>query len=394
MTVSRKPLFTARPGLIRRCSAQAGRRASLAAALLLAVGTGSAAPPVAAAADAPTPIIATVQADTPIAGGAGWVLWSVPVAGGWGLRGEHAGAVHTFPVAPRAQPFDVAVGTGSGGQATAVYSRCATAPARPPLGLELVAPLTGNGCRIAQLDLTTGQETLPPVPHPAGTSDTTPAVAHGKIAFGRLNPKHFGQVEQVLLWTPGKSTLRRLPTGPLPHGCTSSGHCRGQIGSGSIGRLAYDGKLASFLWQPVAPGVAYDAAWEVRADTVASGKSALVGGGYVGEACGGGVDSSEPTAPVLSGSTVTYGSLSSSCYALSSSLTQVTASDASHGRAGALPGAVIDLALDHGALYALTAAQPSSQTAPSCSVATPCTITQVAAPALSPVKHKPASPFF
>ena len=43
-------------------------------------------------------VIAPVSADVPISGGEGWLIWSVPVTGGWGLEAYHDGALSPLPV--------------------------------------------------------------------------------------------------------------------------------------------------------------------------------------------------------------------------------------------------------------------------------------------------------
>src|SRR4051794_925779 len=77
----------------------------------------------AGAAAAAGPVAATT-ADVPISAGQGWLVWSAPAPGGWELMGSHGGLVARIPVAPRAFPFDVDVGTDRKGRPVAVFSRC------------------------------------------------------------------------------------------------------------------------------------------------------------------------------------------------------------------------------------------------------------------------------
>jgi hypothetical protein len=57
--------------------------------------------------------LASVTVRSPIGAYGGWVVWSTPVSGGWGLDAYHEGTVKALHVAPRAQPFDVDLGTNA-----------------------------------------------------------------------------------------------------------------------------------------------------------------------------------------------------------------------------------------------------------------------------------------
>jgi hypothetical protein len=358
-----------------------------------AVGTAGAAAPLPPVAAGPT--IASVGADVPIGAGGGWVVWSVPVAGGWGLEGRHLGAVSALAVAPRPQPFDLSVGSSQTGGPVVTFSRCTKTPGGAAFGLGFLAPLTGRGCRVRVLDLKTGRESTPAIPHPAGASDTTPSMWRGRVAFARLDPAHHAEVQQVLLWRPGHPGLASLPHGAMPAKCTLRGGCAGQPRTGSVEGLAYDGRLVSFLWQPVAPGVFGDGGWEVRADRVSTGASRIVGSGFAGEVCtGSGLDLSAPSPPVLDADTVEFASLQSTCYVFDSVLSLANPTKAGNGLYGALAGAVLGLARDGRQLYALEAPIPTDQTNPTCTPAAPCLIEQIPVPApLKPEPHKPTSPF-
>jgi hypothetical protein len=346
------------------------------------------APPVAAG-----PVVASLTAYSPVSAGGGWVVWSVPHGTGWVLEGRQGGVTRQLAAAPRAQPFDASVGSDTHGAAVVTFSRCARTPRIPPLGLGVIAPLTGSGCRVHVLSLASGHETTPAIPHPRGVSDTTPAMWHGRIAFARLDPAHHGDVQQVLLWTPGRPTLTSLRHGALPAPCSPTTGCASGPRSGSVEGLAYDGRYVSFLWQPVAPGVFGDAGWEVRADRVQGGSSRIVTSGVAGEVCTGGTDLSAPSPPVLDGSTVRVASLQSTCYVFKSVLSQMDAAAPGNGSFGALPGVVLALA-EHGqSLYALEAPAPATETDPTCTPAAPCQLEQITAPPLRPEPHKPTSPF-
>jgi hypothetical protein len=265
-----------------------------------------------------------------------------------------------------------------------------------PFGLGFLAPPTGAGCRVHVLDLTTGRESTPAISHPTGTSDTTPSMWRGRVAFARLDPAHHASVQQVLLWTPGHRGLVSLPHGAMPAGCPFRGGCAGQPRTGSVEGLAYDGRLVSFLWQPVAPGVFGDGGWEVRADIVATGASRIVGSGFAGEVCtGSGLDLSAPSPPVLDGDTVRFTSLQSSCYVFDSVLSQANPTKPGNGLYAAMPGVVLGLAEDGRKLYTLEAPVPANQTNPTCSATAPCLLEQIPPPTpLKPEPHKPTSPFF
>lgn len=341
------------------------------------------------------PVVATLAADVPIAAGGGWVIWSVPVTGGYGLEGSHGGVTRPLNVAPRPQPFDVNVGTSSTGAAVVTFSRCAKTPTLQPLGLGAIDPLSGSGCRIHVLNLSTLRETTPAIPHPSGTSDTTASMWHGRVAFARLDPAHHQQVQQVMLWTPGRRSLTVLPHGALPTKCPYKTGCAGMTRSGAVQGLSYDGHLVSFLWQPVAPGVIGDAGWEVRADNVASGHSTLVSSGFAGEVCTGGEDLAAPSPPVLDGFTVSLVALEANCYVFNSVFAQMNTTVGGNGTYADIRGIVLGMAEDAGAFFVVEAPKPLDETNPTCTAAVPCEIQQIARP--TPLKkepRKPSSPFF
>lgn len=339
-------------------------------------------------------VIASLTANVPIAAGGGWILWSAPDGNGWQLVGSHAGATAALPAGPRSKPFDVSVGSDRRGSTVATFSRCSVdPPVTAGLGLALIDPTGGRGCRVHVLDLATGQETVPKIPQTKGSSDTTPAIWHGQIAFGRVDAAH-ALVGQVELWRPAAHRLVTLPHGALPNRCPYKRGCAGERRAGLIQGLAYDGPVVSFLWQPQAPGVIGDAGWEVRADLVATGHSTLVGSGYAGEVCTGGTDLAEPGPPLLAGTTVTFPALESACYTFNSVFSQVDARPPVNARFGPLPSQTVGLARDGRALYALTAPTPPSDTNPTCTPAAPCALQQVSVPPLQAQRHTPTSPFF
>lgn len=367
--------------------------ALLAVASTTATATATAAPATRSAdvpPAAPQPdVVTTVTARTPIAAAGGWVLWSEPSVEGWVLVGSHDGNRTTFAISPnRKQPFDVSVGTDAQGKPAAVFARCVDPAAIDDAFAGGIVPSAVDDCEIHQLDLTTGVESVPAIPKGKGTSDSTPAIAGGRIAFGRFDRAH-RSVEQVRLWTPGSKHLRVLQTGALPYGCSVAGKCRhGQTARGSIQGLAFDGARVAFLWRPVGPGVEGDGAWELRRDELDTGRSTLVDVAVLGEACTG--PSEMLSRPALVVGQTVWVKVTDDCYQRSSQLQVV---HGKHRRAGDLDGSVIDFAGGAGGGYALVAQQPTEQVFPTCSVAMPCEIRHER-PALRAVRTpKVASPF-
>jgi hypothetical protein len=78
---------------------------------------------VAQVSSASSQMLASVTVRAPIAADGGWVVWSAPASGGWGLDADHAGVVKALRVAPRPQPFDVDLGTNATGGVVATFSR-------------------------------------------------------------------------------------------------------------------------------------------------------------------------------------------------------------------------------------------------------------------------------
>src|SRR6187431_1129099 len=111
---------------------------------------------------APAPPVAIVTVDRPTqvsAYGSG-VLFSKrdPASGRFKLWYTETGRPPSpLPVADRAVPFDADLGPGAHGHFLAVYSRCKT---EPRLEDEYSPPnyVTGRGCDLYELDLTTSRE--------------------------------------------------------------------------------------------------------------------------------------------------------------------------------------------------------------------------------------------
>lgn len=344
--------------------------------------------------------VALLQAATPISAGSGWLVWSVPVTGGWGLEAAHGGRVGALPVNPRPEPFDVDVGTDSRGRPVLTYSRCTKTPeveadggVETPSGVRTL-PITGAGCRVHVLSLQSMQERTLPIPHPAGTSDTTPSMWRGDVAFGRRDPPHHNNVWQVLLWSPRHpGRLRTMRHGAVPSHCP--GGCSGRFIHGEVQSLDLDAHLLAFVWSLQAPGVFGEENWEERVDDLATGRSLLAGSAIGTESCTDEhipVEEEWPGPPTLDGYTALFSKLErGNCYRR----VGVQIVRDSHGSltAATLTAPIIELARDGSALYALVAPVPTNQTDPGCTPLAPCVLQRFALPPLSPLRSKPTPPF-
>lgn len=359
-----------------------------------------------AAAEPPTPVLAAVSAETPISAGGGWLLWSVPVSGGWGLDAFHDGHTEALPVASRPQPFDVNVGTNAHGAAVATFSRCTRTPKMRDVGEtqvpggSLLEPRSGAGCRIHVLDLSTGHERRLGIPDPVGASDTTPSMWRGRVVFARKAPGH-GDIWQIMRWSPADpgvvSTLRHgaflSDCGSEPVACRGRGPARGEVEA-----LDRDGRLVTFLWAVEGPGVVGEGAWEVRVDNLATGRSSLAAAGFGHEACTGppvGLEYVWPEPPLASGGLVLFSQLEGySCFSRFASVLGSYQPGAKRASSGALSAVVLALANEGDAIYGLVA--PPAQAgadSPSCSAAAPCMLERLAEPMLSADKLAPEPPF-
>jgi hypothetical protein len=359
-----------------------------------------------AGAEAPSQIVVSVSAEVPIAAGGGWLLWSVPASGGWALRAYHAGQLETLPIRPRPEPFDVSLGTDLHGAAVATFSRCTHTPNMRNAGEEqsvpggsLLEPRSGSGCRIHVLELASGRERTLPIPHPSDTSDTTPSMWGGSVAFARRAPGH-GQVWQVMLWSPRHPRiLRTLRHGAIPMHCAEG--CGRSPAHGEVEALDRNAGIVTFLWAVAAPGVVGEGAWEVRVDDLASGRSRLAGAGFGHEACTaagirpGEIELAWPEAPIADGRLVLFGELESfDCFSAFGSSLNGYRVGTLRPRSGPLSETVLGLAQDGRTLYALVPPTPPRDVdSPSCSDAAPCELERVTEPALKPDRYTPARPF-
>jgi hypothetical protein len=345
--------------------------------------------------------IATLSTKVPISAGQGWLVWSVPVAGGWGLEAYHHGQISTLPITPRPQPFDVSVGTDTSGEPVATFSRCVHTPAVVEGGqIDDVAP--DSGCRIHMLNLASDRESQVPIPAPHGVSDTTPSMWRGSVAFARKSPSH-GEIQQVMLWSPRHPhTLTTLRHGAVPshcpearHGCASEPLRRQE---GSVAALNSNGRVVTYLWLVNGPGIIGEGAWEVRLDDLATGRSTIAATGSGSEACTGpteGLENSRPGAPIANGDGTLFPLLQiyGYCYRKFVSLLVGLRSGAANPVSGQLSGNVLAIARDGSTVYALTAQKWTASSGPTCDSKQPCSLETVTLPALTNREPKPVPPF-
>jgi hypothetical protein len=253
---------------------------------------------------------------------------------------------------------------------------------------------TGAGCRVRVVDLATGRERAAAIPHPVGTSDTTPSMWRGRIAFARRDTRHHRDVAQVRLWSPATRRLTALPHGALPTDCPYKSGCKGMTVRGAVDGLDLGARVAAFRWWTDAPGVVGHGAWEVRADRLSDRRTVLVGAGFAGEVCTGGTDGVRPSIPNARGADVWFSRRASRCYVDSAALVRFDVH--TRGAAfGTLDGEVLQTTRDGAALYALVAPTPQGEVDPACDVpGTPCTIERLGEPALVARAYRPLSPFF
>jgi hypothetical protein len=313
--------------------------------------------------------------------------------------GFHAGHTVRLPAPLRTQPFDAGVGTSAAGAPVVTFSHCARAPGLGGATGTLLAPGTGQGCRVRVLPLGGRRELSPPIPAPGGVSDTTPSISRGVITFARHDPRHHGHVWQVLSWSP--RTPRRLLT--LPHGripsCPETHGCRRQP-SGEVGALDSDGAVVTFEWTVEGEGIFGEGAWEERVDSANGAHSALADGDVGHEACTApnhGPHELEyvwPEAPIASGSTAVVPELYGfSCFQGFASVIGMHGPVPGHGSKGKLEAIALALAQTNGTTYALVPTQTQTSEVPTCSAPTPCDIEQVTAPVPTPQRNGPPLPF-
>jgi hypothetical protein len=343
--------------------------------------------------------VATVTAPTPISGGGGWLVWSVSGPGGWTLEAAHDGVLRPLALAPRPQPFDASVGTDGNGRPVVTFSRCTRTPRLLPFGSSddrggtLLLPSTGAGCKVHSLELEGGPERTLPIPHPPAASDTTPAMWHGAVAFGRrARPRE--RVGHVMLWSPAHPRrLATLPRGAEPDECDRLPRCE-EPPTGEVQALAFQGGLVAFVWSPGGQGLLGEEAWEDRIDRLSAARGVLAGSQLGVESCAGGspVEESYPVGPVLAGGAAVFSFYErGSCFTrFGTGLIRYRAGALSRG---SLTAPSFGLASDGHSLFALVARVPSEAVEAECSQSSPCTLERISLPRLRHVTRRPAHPF-
>jgi hypothetical protein len=383
------------------------RRRSAAALACAALGCGLlAAPAGAEPASGAASVIASFTAETPISAGGGWLVWSVPAAGGWALDAYHDGSVSQLPAPTRPQPFDASVGTDASGSPIVVFSRCTRTPRMRDVGETqvkggtLLDAGTGAGCRIHMLVLGSGRESRLAIPDPAGASDTTPSMWHGEVAFARHAPGH-GPVWQVMSWS--ERSPRRVLTlrhGAIPVRCENGRPCK-HPAHGEVQALSRDGQIVAFLWHLEGEGVFGEGAWELRVDRLAGGASSLAASGFGHEACTSALAPGEleyvwPEPPVASGRTVLSAQLDGfDCFTGFGATLESYVPGAAHAHIGTLADTVLGLAEEGSTLYGLVPGPaPAGADSPSCAPTDPCSLERLAAPtSMKPERYVPKPPF-
>lgn len=241
---------------------------SLAAVLVLASP--------AAAADK---VLTTVAEDTPLSAYGGHVVWSAPVAGGYGLVHWHNGQLEPLPVAPRSVPFDVDVGSDARGRAVAMYSRCREEPRVDDLDSWTIA----GGCDVYAYTLEgAGRERRVRRVSRRSSSETTPSMWRGAIAFARRGRGE--RVARLYVRRPGARSATRLSGGSVPSCEDIMGRCRPRAGAIAIDLGA---RNAAVLWQLVGGNVVgTSVGCEVRVASLDGRRSRLAGAGWVSGTCG------------------------------------------------------------------------------------------------------------
>jgi hypothetical protein len=340
--------------------------------------------------------IATLTAESPISAGQGWLIWSAPEGGGWTLHAYHAGLASVVQTSPRPEPFDATVGTDAKGRAVAVFSRCSVTPKMSGTGPGgvLEHPSTGHGCRIHDVELATGRESLVPIPHTPGSSDTTPAMWHGVVAFARREPQH-GLVSQILAWSPRHPrALVSLPHGFVPSECNLS-NCKGFFGYGEAQALTYDGSTVAFVWEPKESLQSVHENSEDRVDTVSSRHGRVVGDAGTSESCMGeaGIEEEHSGTPFLLGTSAYFPTVErGDCYKSYGSR-MLVARPRTRLEAN-LSTPVLAWAADGDSTFALVAQVPTEEEEAHCASASPCTLQMATLPKLHPSRYSPGHAFF
>jgi hypothetical protein len=211
----------------------------------------------------------------------GWVIFSqaTPDGQAWQLMAWHNGSIAALPVPPSPIPFAADAGPDLHGHPAVVYPRCTTQPESPG-EWELA-----DGCRIYELSLLGGPEHRVSALSAPDTSDFSPSLWRGAIAFGRLHGA--GGVAQLLLWQPGHG-LRALPRGSIPP-CPRGNPCDSNQPLAFPLQLDLGPSTLAVLWSLQGPTVfGTGGSTELLADSLTSGRRTLIATATFGDVCAGG----------------------------------------------------------------------------------------------------------
>lgn len=311
----------------------------------------------------------------------GYVVFSqlLHTTGTWALMVWHGGSVSPLPVPPRHIPFDANAGPGVGGAPVVVYSHCVrepspTSPAPGPQGTPPTPEWeTSVGCRIYELALPAGKPRPVPGLGAPGSSDSTPAIWRGDIAFARTTGR--SRNVSIHLWHHASGRLSRLGGGPsrCPVAgafgtCSGVGPIRAWVAGMSLGRL---GLAYEWAWsQRVAPLGTYE---ELRVDPLRDGRESapaqIASTSLVGGACNGW----QSTAPNVLGAALLYVGVGEGCEGpeeLTSRFVLYSDRSRTTRAAGLSRGLIAAVAQDRGTTYWIKDVLASEQ--PPCAHAAVC----------------------
>lgn len=316
--------------------------------------------------------LARIADDSPVAAIPGWIAWSTEEpAGSWRLVTLHDGRVTRPPVAPRHRQFDLDLGTDGAGAPVATFSRCAYTRTK--------SSEDEHDCRLRVVDLVSGAERDAGVPTPPGTSDTSPSMWRGEVAFSRYVPHRNPDVTQLRLFSPPIGTIRELGFGPVGH-CRQPNQCRGgNAVGGGIARIDLGPELVAYTWS-WGGGDAYGfSEYEVLGVRLADGHSVVGGGGFQGEVCTEGIDNVSLDSPVVHRNRVLFAESDSECYESRSFVSRFDPSSRRGARARER-GLLTQIASDGRRLYGVYASKPKGESDPGCSHASPCRLRLLSEP--------------
>jgi hypothetical protein len=216
---------------------------------------------------------------------------------------------------------------------------------------------------------------------------------NGRIAFARRDPDRHKDVAQILLWSPGKARLRRLPHGGVPSGCPYRTGCKRERYIGEAAGLDLGSRVATYLWLIAAPGVGGHLGYEVRAVRLSDRHSALVGSGYEGEACTEGVDAVVPSLPVADSSRVWYSLRAQTCYDDRYQAVRFNTLTGSGVTGPVDVGELLQFVKYGSAFYGVIAPKPTEEDPHFDGEGVPCEIRRLSRPSLRHPLRKPQRPY-